>query len=53
MNSMYENRNSLGSAFALTACDTCGGLTAWSRCVMCGGEFDTHCPQGINYKEVK
>jgi len=49
MNSIHENRNSLGSAFALTACDTCGGLTAWTRCVMCGGQFDTHCPQGKYY----
>jgi len=49
MNSLYENKNSLGSAFPLTACDTCGGLTAWTRCVMCGGQFDTHCPQGKYY----
>jgi hypothetical protein len=49
MNSLYENRNAGGFSFPLTPCDTCGGLTAWKRCVMCGGQFDIHCPQGKGY----
>jgi hypothetical protein len=42
MNSLYENKNILGRAYDLVACDTCGGLTAWSRCVMCGGNYAEH-----------
>jgi hypothetical protein len=50
MNSLHENRNNyLGSAFPLTPCDNCERLTAWTLCVMCGGQFDLHCPQGKNY----
>ena len=48
--SAFENRNVFTSSH-LQACDTCGGMTAWSRCVTCGGVFDYHCPQGKYYKK--
>lgn len=42
MNSLLENRNKGSYAFDLIPCDICESLTAWTRCVSCGGQFELH-----------
>ena len=49
MNSIFEKSPVVYKGY--TPCDKCGKVTAWLRCVMCGGQFDYHCPQGKHYGE--
>jgi hypothetical protein len=50
-NSMYENRNSWmndAERLGYVACSNgCGRVTAWSLCVMCGGNYAEHNLLGV------
>jgi hypothetical protein len=42
-NRIWESRNDYQTNSDYVACSSgCGRVTAWTLCVMCGGEYATH-----------